>query len=52
MTMTADDVRRVTSLAKYIKESFTVEYKNEDNTFYLYEVFNESAESGTNIFFC
>jgi hypothetical protein len=35
MTMTADDVRRVTSLAKYIKESFTVEYKNEDNTLTL-----------------
>ena len=33
--MTADDVRRVTSLAKYIKESFTVEYKNEDNTLTL-----------------
>jgi glutamine phosphoribosylpyrophosphate amidotransferase len=35
MTMTADDVRRVTSFSQHIQESFTVEYKNEDNTLTL-----------------
>ena len=33
--MTADDVRRVTSFPQHIQESFTVEYKNEDNTLTL-----------------
>ena len=33
--MTADDVRRVTSFSQHIQESFTVEYKNEDNTLTL-----------------
>ena len=47
-----DDANDFIKTYDLVKDYVDENYKNEDNSFYLDEVFNESAESGTNIYFC
>lgn len=47
-----DDATDFIKTYELVKDYVDENYKNEDNTFYLNEVFNESAESGNNIYFC